>query len=212
MSFLHIPLYSAWLVGQVISAATDVLVDAVRPRQKQKPILIGMPLRITTDNEIVGLSASITMTPGTLVCGTRSLEGGGRMFIVHVMFGEDLEAAYDALYDMEERMAPRVRDLPRPRAFVFEGYDATMHADPGARVGTAAETRDGLPDLPDGIRVVDDPMEEDVIPEQTADHRGGADDPTVDVVTHDSGDPDTDPDAGAAADRRRTPAKEADHE
>ena len=82
MSILHIPVYGAWLTGQVVIASTQVMADAFRRRQKQKPILIGMPLRITSDNEIVGLSASITMTPGTLVCGIRGLEGGGRMFIV----------------------------------------------------------------------------------------------------------------------------------
>ena len=173
MSILHIPAYGAWLTGQVVIAATEVIVDTFRGRQKQKPILIGMPLRITTDNEIVGLSASITMTPGTLVCGIRALEDGGRMFIVHAMFGADLESLYDSLYDMEERMAPRVRDLPRPEAFVFEGYEV---------VGTAAETEEGLPNLPDSVTVVDDPMEDDVIPEQTAAERGGPDDPTVDVV------------------------------
>ncbi len=85
MSFLHIPVYAAWLTGQVVLAATEVIADTFRPRQKQKPTLIGMPLRVTTDNEIVGLSASITMTPGTLVCGTRGLADGGRMFIVHAI-------------------------------------------------------------------------------------------------------------------------------
>ncbi len=182
MSILHIPVYAAWLTGQVVISATEVIVDTFRARQKQRPTLIGMPLRITTDNEIVGLSASITMTPGTLVCGTRALEGGGRMFIVHVMFGDDLESVYDSLYDMEERMAPRVRDIERPRAFVFEGYDPEVHSDPDQVVGTANETERGLPNLPDSVRVVDDPMEDDVIPEETAAERGGPDDPTVDVV------------------------------
>ena len=59
MSILHIPVYGAWLTGQVVIASTQVMADAFRRHQKQKPILIGMPLRITSDNEIVGLSASI---------------------------------------------------------------------------------------------------------------------------------------------------------
>ena len=207
MSFLHSPVYAAWLTGQVVLAATEVIADTFRPRQKQKPTLIGMPLRITTDNEIVGLSASITMTPGTLVCGTRGLADGGRMFIVHVMFGADLDGVYDSLYDMEERMAPRVRDLPRPEAFVFDGYDPAVHADPDEVIGTAAEAGSGLPDLPPTVTVVADPLEDDVIPEQTAAERGGPDDPTVDVVkqegaTNVSGEPKGD----------RDPAKEADHE
>ncbi|MFD5868280.1 Na+/H+ antiporter subunit E [Corynebacterium sp. NPDC060344] len=186
MGILHIPAYGAWLTGQVVLAATEVIADTFRARQKQKPTLIGMPLRITTDNEIVGLSASITMTPGTLVCGTRALEGGRRMFIVHAMFGGDLEGVYDSLYDMEERMAPRVRDMERPRAFVFEGYDPAVHSNPDEALGTAAEAEHGLPDLPDSVTVVDDPMEDDVITEQTAAERGWPDDPTVDVVKHEA--------------------------
>ena len=207
MSILHIPVYGAWLTGQVVIASTQVMADAFRRHQKQKPILIGMPLRITSDNEIVGLSASITMTPGTLVCGTRGLEGGGRMFIVHAMFGADPEALYDSLYDMEERLAPRVRDLSRPQGFIFEGYDPGAHSDPGETIGTAAETDAGLPGLPDSVIVVDDPAEDDVIPEQTAANRGGPDDPTVDVVKHD----DADHPRGEAS-ATRDGKKEAGHE
>ena len=108
------------------------------------------------------------MTPGTLVCGTRALEGGGRMFIVHAVFGADPEAVYDSLYDMEERMAPRVRDMPRPQGFVFDEYDPEVHSDPDAVVGTAAETEAGLPGLPDSITVVEDPREDEVIPEESS--------------------------------------------
>lgn len=188
MSILHIPAYGAWLTGQVVIAATEVIVDTFRGRQKQKPILIGMPLRITTDTEIVGLSASITMTPGTLVCGIRALEGGRRMFIIHAMFGADLESLFDSLYDMEERMAPRVRDLPRPKAFVFDDYDPEVHSDPDEIIGTAAETEQGLPGLPDSVTVVDDPMEDDVIPEPTTDGRGPGD-RDGGVVKHDGAAP-----------------------
>lgn len=184
MSILHIPAYGAWLTGQVVIAATEVIVDTFRGRQKQKPILIGMPLRITSDTEIVGLSASITMTPGTLVCGIRALEGGRRMFIVHAVFGADFEGVCDSLYDMEERMAPRVRDLPRPEAFVFDDYDPEAHSDPDEVIGTAAETEQGLPGLPDSVAVVDDPMEDDVIPEP-ATHGGGPGGRDVGVVKHD---------------------------
>lgn len=184
MSILHIPAYGAWLTGQVVIAATEVIVDTFRGRQKQKPILIGMPLRITTDTEIVGLSASITMTPGTLVCGIRALEGGRRMFIIHAVFGADFEGVCDSLYGMEERMAPRVRDLPRPEAFVFDDYDPEVHSNPDEVIGTAAETEQGLPGLPDSVTVVDDPMEDDVIPEPATDG-GGPGDRDGGVVKHD---------------------------
>ena len=55
--------------------------------------------------------------------------------------------------------------------------------------------------------VVDDPAEDDVIPEQTAANRGGPDDPTVDVVKHD----DADHPRGEAS-ATRDGKKEAGHE
>ena len=65
-------------------------------------------------------------------------------------------------------------------------YSQTVHVttplDGDEVVGTAAETEEGLPNLPDSVTVVEDPLEDDVIPEQTAAERGGPDDPTVDVV------------------------------
>lgn len=157
MRFLHVPGYIAWLVLQVLLAASAVIVDNLRPRQRQRPVLVGMPLRVSTEAELAWLSTSITMTPATLVCGIRNVgkpgtgEGAaadgepGKMFIVHAIFGADLDELFDSLYDMEERMAPRVRDLPRPRGFVFDEYDKDVHPDPGAVTGTAAETERGLP-------------------------------------------------------------------
>ena len=76
-----------------------------------------------------------------------------------------------------------------------------------AVIVSAAETEAGLPGLPDSVIVVDDPAEDDVIPEQTAANRGGPDDPTVDVVKHD----DADHPRGEAS-ATRDGKKEAGHE
>lgn len=38
MKFLHVIRYSLWLVWQVVVAATDVVLDTLRPNQKQQPI------------------------------------------------------------------------------------------------------------------------------------------------------------------------------
>ena len=93
------------------------------------------------------------------------------------------------------------------RRFIFEGYDPGAHSDPGETIGTAAEAGSGLPDLPPTVTVVADPLEDDVIPEQTAANRGGPDDPTVDVVKHD----DADHPRGEAS-ATRDGKKEAGHE
>ncbi|EEB62478.1 Na+/H+ antiporter subunit E [Corynebacterium amycolatum] len=149
MKFLHVIRYSLWLVWQVVVAATDVVRDTLRPHQKQQPVLIGLPLRVTSDLEVTLFAESITMTPGTLVCGARETDVG-RLFIIHAIFGADLDALYDSLYDMEEHLVPSLRDVPRPKAFVFEEYNADKFIDPDAVVGVAAEVDHGLP-LPDGI-------------------------------------------------------------
>lgn len=146
MKIFHAIGYSLWLAGQVVVAATDVIVDTLRIKQKQKPVLIGLPLRVHTDLEVTLFAESITMTPGTLVCGVRAIEGpesSSRLFIVHAIFGNDLPALYDSLYDMEERLAPWVKQIDRPEAFVFEEYDSTLVVDPEAKVGTAAEQEVG---------------------------------------------------------------------
>lgn len=166
MSFLHIPAYAAWLTGQVVISSTEVILDTFRPRQRQKPVVIGLPLRVTTDNEVVGLSASITMTPGTLVCGLRGMEDGGRLLLIHAMFGGDVDGVIDSLYDMEERMAPRVRDLPRPEAFVFDEYDPAVLVDEHTRLGTERETVEGLAGVPESVHLAPDPSEADVMPEK----------------------------------------------
>ena len=149
MKFLHVIRYSLWLVWQVVVAATDVVRDTLRPHQKQQPVLIGLPLRVKSDLEVTLFAESITMTPGTLVCGVRETDVG-RLFIIHAIFGADLDALYDSLYDMEEHLVPSLRDVPRPKAFVFEEYSAGKFIDPDAVVGVAAEIDHGLP-LPDGI-------------------------------------------------------------
>lgn len=154
--------YTLWLAWQVLLAATDVIVDTFRPRQKQKPVLIGLPVRVTTDEGLMGFSTSITMTPGTLVAGTRELtaEQGAAvragtsdnsdftpkyLFIIHAIFGADLDELYDSLYDMEEKLVPSLKSIPRPAAFLFEEYNPHEPVDEDAIVGTARELKVGLP-------------------------------------------------------------------
>ncbi|MDO5030790.1 MAG: Na+/H+ antiporter subunit E [Corynebacterium sp.] len=151
MKTLHIIRYSLWLVWQVILAATDVVTDTLRPRQQQRPVLIGLPLRVQSDLEVTLFAESITMTPGTLVCGVRET-AKGRLFIVHAIFGADLDALYDSLYDMEEHLKPSLRGTERPQAFVFEEYDSNQFIDPDAVVGVAAEVDHGLP-LPEELQI-----------------------------------------------------------
>lgn len=156
MKLLHVLRYGVWLVGQVIVAATDVILDNFRINQEQKPVLVGLPLRVSSPNEVTAFGASITMTPGTLVCGVRDISpgpnedqagpgaiGGGdgsRMFIIHCVFGADPAGLIASFQEMEEKLAPRVKDVPRPQGFLFDEYDPEVQPDPGAYIGTRFET------------------------------------------------------------------------
>ncbi len=145
--------FAIWLMTEILRTATAVVIDTMRPNQKQSPVLIGLPVRIDSDFALTAYSASISMTPGTLVVGTRELAaddakrlGGHKyLYIVHAIFGADLEELFDSLYDMEERLAPDVKQLPRPAGILFDEYTPHQDTDAGARVGTAREAEEGLP-------------------------------------------------------------------
>ena len=85
MRFLHVPGYIAWLVLQVLIAATAIIVDNLRPRQRQHPELVAMPLRVSSEAEIAWLSTSITMTPVNI--GPIHIEGvqGMRMVVFSII-------------------------------------------------------------------------------------------------------------------------------
>ncbi|WP_448851746.1 Na+/H+ antiporter subunit E [Corynebacterium sp. 335C] len=154
MKVLHVLRYGLWLVGQVIVAATEVIVDNFRIRQDQHPVLVGLPLRVSSTTEVTAFGASITMTPGTLVCGVREADPSDadlvpavdgeppRFFVVHCIFGGDPAALVESFQEMEEKLAPRVRDIPRPGGFLFDEYDPEVQPDPRAYIGTRLEAEE----------------------------------------------------------------------
>lgn len=106
------------------------------------PVVIYYPLRVTSERDIAALIASITMTPGTLSLGvtgpkevdydaaagersskdafavarsefnTHGLDHVQRFLAVHAMYGADPEELLASLADMEEHLAPSVKDKP----------------------------------------------------------------------------------------------------
>jgi multicomponent Na+:H+ antiporter subunit E len=66
---------------------------------------VEFPLRCRTDLQITALSASITITPGTLVLGTaEAREGTPPTLFVHALFAPDRESVLADLRDMETRL------------------------------------------------------------------------------------------------------------
>lgn len=134
----HCLAYGTWLVGQIIKESVVMAIDTLGAGRHIAPVVIYYPLRVTCERDIAALTASITMTPGTLALGvtgpkevdedaysghrgtdasavaesefkTHGLHNVQRFLAVHAMYGEDPQELLDSLSDMEERLAPHVK-------------------------------------------------------------------------------------------------------
>ena len=71
--------FFAW---EMVVANARVALDVLRPRIEIRPAIVAIPLDITSDAEILLLSALINITPGSV---TIDLSEDRRTFFVHVM-------------------------------------------------------------------------------------------------------------------------------
>ena len=110
---LHAIKYVVWLVGQVFAGAFAIAVDVCRKETKMEPIMVEYPLRVTAPWQIAGFTTSITMTPGTLSCGTipPDNEGDPTILLVQAVYGTDPAEVIAGLADMEQRLCPEVGDI-----------------------------------------------------------------------------------------------------
>ena len=108
---LHAGYYSAWLIGQLLLASRDVLVDTLTGNKKLDPSVVAYPLRVTKDWQITAFACSITITPGTISIGLDEGPSGERLLMVHAIFGSDPLAVLKDLAHMEEPLAPHVAGI-----------------------------------------------------------------------------------------------------
>jgi len=106
---------AAFFVRELLVANLRVAVDVLRPRTTIRPAVIGVPLDVTSDAEILLLSMLINITPGSV---TIDLSEDRRTLYVHVMHMTSVEASRHEIKAGFER---RVKLL-------FEGTPST--ADP----------------------------------------------------------------------------------
>ena len=114
--------YFPWLAKEIVSASVQTMAMLFNPKRSYDPVVVKLPLRLRRDSDIALFSLSITMTPGTLTC-TAAADEAGRYLLVHAMFGQDLAALADSLFDMEERIDPQLRNKPRPKLTEATEYD-----------------------------------------------------------------------------------------
>lgn len=138
----HALRYGVWLVGQILKESTVMAMDTLGTGRHIAPVVMYYPLRVRSETEIAAFIASITMTPGTLALGitgpkevdydaatggidrtdvsavtsaefqTHGLTNVQRFLAVHAMYGSDPAQLLADLADMEEHLAPYVKEIP----------------------------------------------------------------------------------------------------
>jgi len=81
---------AAFFGWELLVANIRVALDVVRPRTTIQPAVVAIPLDITSDAEILLLSALINITPGSV---TIDLSPDRRTLFVHVMHMSSPEAS-----------------------------------------------------------------------------------------------------------------------
>lgn len=134
-TILHGIGYFFWIVKEIIVAGFSTAFAAFRPNTGLEPIVIYYPLRIDGDWELFWFSTSVTATPSTLAMGFRdNIPGKPRVMLVQSAFGSNPEDIVAGLADMEEHVAPRVKETPLdPSLVLWEPYeDLRDRVDPDA--------------------------------------------------------------------------------
>lgn len=100
--------FSAFYVRELLLATLRVARDVVTPTYHMRPVVIRLPLDVTSVGEISLLANLISLTPGSLVL---DITADRSTLYVHSMFGgEDVEALRRYFKDSLER---RVLELMR---------------------------------------------------------------------------------------------------
>lgn len=94
----RLALYFLW---ELLLSSVKVAWDVMRPRPRNNPKIIEVPLDVKTDLEILLLTNLISLTPGTL---SVDVTPDRKTLIVHAMFADDPQAEVAALKSGMERM------------------------------------------------------------------------------------------------------------
>lgn len=94
----RLALFFLW---ELLLSSIKVAWDVIRPRPRNNPRIIHVPLDVKTDFEILLLTNLISLTPGTL---SVDVTEDRKTLIVHAMFADDPEAEVANLKAGMERM------------------------------------------------------------------------------------------------------------
>jgi multicomponent Na+:H+ antiporter subunit E len=96
---------AAFFAWALIVANIRVAADVVRPHTAIRPAVVGIPLDVTSDAEILLLAMLINITPGSV---TIDLSEDRRTLYVHVMHMTTADASRDEIKQGFERRIKRL--------------------------------------------------------------------------------------------------------
>lgn len=110
---MHVIFYIPWLIKEIFVSGFTLAFASFKRDTGYRPVIVRYPLRVTSAWQIFWFSTSITATPGTLSLGLRepTREGNPRIVIVQAVMGADPAEVVAGLADMEQRMAPHVKEI-----------------------------------------------------------------------------------------------------
>ncbi len=104
-----------YLLWQIILANIRLTADVVSVRHRMKPGVIRLPLSVTSDGEILLLSALINITPGSVAL---DVSPDRRSMYVHVMHITSIE---EAKREIKEGFERRILELRGEQKGAFDG-------------------------------------------------------------------------------------------
>jgi multicomponent Na+:H+ antiporter subunit E len=96
---------AGFFLRELLLANVRVAADVLRPRTRIRPAVVGIPLDVTSDGEILLLSMLINITPGSV---TIDLSEDRRTLYVHVMHMTSAEATRREIKEGFERRVKMV--------------------------------------------------------------------------------------------------------
>jgi len=96
---------AGFFIWELVLANIRVAIDVLWPGYDMRPAVVGIPLDVTRDAEILLLSALINITPGSV---TIDLSPDRRTLYVHVMHMADVESTRRQIKDGYERRVVRL--------------------------------------------------------------------------------------------------------
>jgi len=94
-------------LSDVVFGALRVAWDVLRPVPRLSPILLYVPVSLTSPTKRFILASLVSMTPGTISIAEQN---GGRTLLVHSLYGGDDPEA--AILEIQERYESFLAQLP----------------------------------------------------------------------------------------------------